>query len=354
MGGPNLCNVKNTDKLTIMHQNIRGLRNKIQEFIISISEIKPHIICFSEHHIKDMELDNPYIPSYKLGATYSRNILKCGGTCIYINENIQHCNINLHPYCKEQDLVTALKFKFNNRKFITLCVDRASSGDLAYFIENMDCILSVLQKTNTKLIVCGDFNINCAENSQSQLQLENYNLKDTVCFPTRTTATTSSTLDNIFIDKSSNFIIKSHINGHSDHDAQLITLIDEFLPKPISKTITTRSFNNTNIANFLKYLSYENWSDVFTENNTNSMFNNFLNIFLRGFNYSFPIYRKHTNSHTQKKKKWITNGLMVSCKRKKELYILNKYTHNQQTKTYYKKYCAILSKVILEAKKTAS
>ena len=42
---------------------------------------------------------------------------------------------------------------------------------------------------------------------------------------------------------------------------------------------------------------------------------------------------------------------MVSCKRKKDLYILNKYTHNQQTKTYYKKYCAILSKVILEAKK---
>jgi len=167
----------------------------------------------------------------------------------------------------------------------------------------MDCILSVLQKTNAKLIVCGDFNINCAENSQSQLQLENYNLKDTVHFPTRTTATTSSTLDNIFIDKSSNFIIKSYINGLSDHDAQLITLIDEFLPKPISKTITTKSFNNTNIANFLKYLSYENCSDVFTENNTNSMFNNFLNIFLRGFNYSFPIYRKHTNSHTRERKK---------------------------------------------------
>jgi hypothetical protein len=42
---------------------------------------------------------------------------------------------------------------------------------------------------------------------------------------------------------------------------------------------------------------------------------------------------------------------MVSCKRKKGLYILNKYTHNQQIKTYYKKYCAILTKVILKAKK---
>jgi lysophospholipase L1-like esterase len=93
MGGPNLCNVKNMVKLTIMHQNIRGLRNKINELIISTSEMQPHLICFSEHHIKDMELNTPHIPSYKLGATYSRNILKCGGVCIYIKENLEYSNI---------------------------------------------------------------------------------------------------------------------------------------------------------------------------------------------------------------------------------------------------------------------
>jgi hypothetical protein len=93
MGDPTLCtnscivtndfpqkqNVNNLDQLTIMHQNIRGLRNKINEFIISISDINPHLICFSEHHIKDMELNTPNIPMYKLGATCSRNILKRGG-----------------------------------------------------------------------------------------------------------------------------------------------------------------------------------------------------------------------------------------------------------------------------------
>ena len=92
-------------------------------------------------------------------------------------------------------------------------------------------------------------------------------------------------LDNIFIDKSSNFIIKPHINGLSDHESQLITLNDETIPAQNSKTIITRSF--------LNYLSYENWRDVFMENDTNSMYNNFLNTFLRGFNYSFPTFRKH-------------------------------------------------------------
>jgi hypothetical protein len=110
MGGPNLCKAKDRDNLTILHQNIRGLSGKINEFIIPMSEIKPHLICFSEHRIKDMELNSLYIPSYKLGATYSRNTLKWGGVCIYINESIEYSNINLNHYCKEQDLeVTALK-----------------------------------------------------------------------------------------------------------------------------------------------------------------------------------------------------------------------------------------------------
>jgi hypothetical protein len=161
------------------------------------------------------------------------------------------------------------------------------------------------------------------------------------------TATTSSLLDNIFIDKFSTFSIKPHINGLSDHDAQVLTLKYEIIQIP--NTTLTRSFNDTNITTFLNYLSCESWGDVFMESDTNSMFNNFLNLFLRGFNYSFPIYTKHVDSPIQNT--WITKGIIVSCKRKKELYILSKYTHDQQIKTYYKKHCAILTKVILTAKK---
>jgi exonuclease III len=354
MGISNLHNAKKGDNLTILHQNIRGLSGKINEFIIHISEIKPHLICFSEHHIKDMELNSPHIPSYKLGATYYRNILKWGGVCIYINESIEYSNINLNQYCMEQDLeVTALKFKFNKRNFIILCGYRAPSGDFQYLIENLDYILSFLQKTDTKLILCGDFNTNYAENSQNKYQLEylleTYTLKDTVYFPTRMTVTTSTVLDNIFIDKLSIFTIKPHINGLSDHDAQVIILDDEITRKQISKTTLTRSFNDTNISTFLNYLSHENWGDVFMESDTNSMFNNFLNIFLRRIYHSFPIHRKRVV--TPRQNKWITKGIVVSCKRKKELYILSKYTHDQQIKAFYKKYCAILTKVIHTAKK---
>jgi exonuclease III len=185
MGRPNLCNAKYRDNLTILHQNIRGLSGKTDEFIIPLAEIKAHVLCFSEHRIKDMERNSPYIPSYKLGATYSRSILKCGGVCIYVEENIEYSNINLTQYCKEQDLeITALKLTFIKRKFIILCGYRSPSGDFQYFIKNLDYILSLLQKVNTKIILCGDFNINYTENSQTKLQLEylleTYNLKDSL------------------------------------------------------------------------------------------------------------------------------------------------------------------------------
>ena len=46
---------------------------------------------------------------------------------------------------------------------------------------------------------------------------------------------------------------------------------------------------------------------------------------------------------------WITTGIKISCKRKREL--LCRHSNNPNLKTYYKKYCKLLSKVILSAKK---
>jgi hypothetical protein len=51
-----------------------------------------------------------------------------------------------------------------------------------------------------------------------------YNVMGTVSFPTRITNTSSSAIDNIFVDKSSNYTIKPYVNGLSDHNTQLLIL----------------------------------------------------------------------------------------------------------------------------------
>jgi len=55
---------------------------------------------------------------------------------------------------------------------------------------------------------------------------------------------------------------------------------------------------------------------------------------------------KSNGTHNQ----WITKGIRISHKRKKELFILCRYSNDLNLKIYYKRYCSVLSKVILTAK----
>jgi hypothetical protein len=78
----------------ISHQNIKGLKGKTNEFLISLPVEAPHLICFTEHHLKDYELVNTHISKYKLGANYHRKNSKQEGVCIYVHEFLKFTNIN--------------------------------------------------------------------------------------------------------------------------------------------------------------------------------------------------------------------------------------------------------------------
>jgi hypothetical protein len=144
----------------IYHQNIRGLNCKINEFIISVTEVMPSVICITEHHIHDFNSNPPYMHMYKLGAIYSRSILKGGGVCIYIHEDIIFSKLNVQCYCRVKDLeIVAIKFKFNKRNFIVYCIYKAPSGDLQYFFEQLENILNAHLHLKSEPILCGDPNI---------------------------------------------------------------------------------------------------------------------------------------------------------------------------------------------------
>jgi len=49
-------NSKNLFK--IFHQNIRGLNSKVDELSNSLWPDCPHILCLTEHHLKNFEIDN--------------------------------------------------------------------------------------------------------------------------------------------------------------------------------------------------------------------------------------------------------------------------------------------------------
>ena len=81
------------------------------------------------------------------------------------------------------------------------------------------------------MILCGDFNINFLDPTSRALGFESilktFCLEGNIEFPTRITSTCQITIDNIFLDKIS---VQSKaypfINGMSDHDDQLVELLD--------------------------------------------------------------------------------------------------------------------------------
>jgi hypothetical protein len=64
----------------------------------------PHILCFSEHHLKQIELEQINREGYKLGAAYCRKSLLKDGVFIFVHEKYNYSNGNLSKYFKEQDI----------------------------------------------------------------------------------------------------------------------------------------------------------------------------------------------------------------------------------------------------------
>jgi hypothetical protein len=108
-----------------------------------------------------------------------------------------------------------------------------------------------------------------------------------------------------------------------------------------------RNYSKYNLNKFQEMLSYELW-DVFTNDNINNIFNTFLNTYLRIF---YPCFTRRKITPRLMYNSWITQGIWISCIRKRELYLRYRQDSDPHLNLYYKKYCRVLAKVIKEAKK---
>ena len=342
--------------LKILHQNIRGLKYKINEFLCHLPNDPPHVLCFTEHHLRKQELSHIHIENYILGSNYCRKLMHKGGVSIFILKKLTFIHLNLDDYCSEQDIeVCAIKLKLPNKYICILTIYRAPIGKYRVFLTQLDQILQKLSKLKIDIIICGDFNINYLTDNSSRNQLDallmSYNLVKTVTFPTRFDQNSCSAIDNIFIDTSKfeDYFIYPLSNGLSDHDAQIITLQVTYNMLNSHSPGYSRKFTKSTIAEFQYQLSFESWNSVFETEDVNDMFNTFLNSFLRIFYSSFPLIK--INKKLGADNSWMTKAIRISCKRKRTLYTLTRNCNDSSLMKYYKDYCKVLSKVILQAKK---
>lgn len=351
--------------LTVLHQNIHSIVNKVDVFVEALTtfdetnKFKTNIICLSEHYLKSAQLTQITIPGYKLISKYCRNKFTGGGVCIFVQDSLTAVPVNLDKFCAEKDIeCTATLLKLHTKSVQIISTYRSPSGNFAVFLKQLELLLLKNIKPQIETIICGDFNVNYLEDSHYKnclnSLLRSFNLFPTVQFPTRIKLNSATAIDNIFVESHNlgKYKIKPLINALSDHDAQVIQLhniqltMKQETKYPKFKRI--RTINNTSIAHFRADLKNENWVEVFTHNDTNSQFNSFHSNFLRIFEANFP--NKSVTVKDNKQKQWLTKGIKVSCKKKRELYLLCRTTSDNILKSYYNNYCKLLNKVITKAK----
>jgi len=176
----NLKNDKNIDKQTnsknlfkIFHQNIRGLKSKVDGLSNSLFPGYPHIMCLTPHHLKDYEIDNLPIDHFKLGSSFCRHEFRNRGVCIFIHGDLEFFSISLDKYCKETDTeVCAVSLNITLIKLIILAIYRSPVGSFMNVLKNSDSVLNTWYSNKTEFVICGNININYLETSKKRQQLD--------------------------------------------------------------------------------------------------------------------------------------------------------------------------------------
>ena len=339
----------------VMHLNIQSLNNKLIDIELLLNNLDNEIdiLCIDEHWLTSAQLESAFLRYYKVANAFCRTQLKHGGTLIYVKESMNIKPLAIINEFNVEQVFECCGIHVIDLNIVVIAVYRSPLGDFNIFCEKLDHVLFKFV-SYSNIIICGDFNVDFLTHSTNQFKLlsllTSYNIYPTVNFPTRVTSASSKCIDNILTNLNLQNINTIPIQvDFSDHDAQLIELIDFNVMKANTKSVYkyTRMFNDKNIANYLDDISRINW-DFLSLNSKGKNFNQFAAIINKALNAYFPKTEIRQRANI---KQWITKGIKISSKNKRNLYRLNLFFKNNILDTYYKKYSNILKSIVIEAKR---
>lgn len=342
----------------ILFQNIQSIYNK-QDILEAFLEQHTtyQALCISETWLSPEKLNMINLTNYKIAASYCRNLRTGGGVCILLKNHIEYierkeisemsieyvleiCAIEL---VKEDILL--LNLYFNGKK-----EDQ--------FYEQLGNILNYVTKkfTKYKIILGGDFNINTLLNNNKTNKLLHfmleYRLNHLINNPTRISKTTSTCLDQIFINfQDNNLFVTTEDFGLSDHMGNIVHLKLHTQNKNIIWYTEKRKFTKTNMDKYKLQLNSIDWSNLLkTHKDVNYNYNIFQQNLKNILDDCIP--KKRITLKNKYKKHWLTTGIKKSCNNKRLLKILTiKSNNNEILSKYYKQYEKTLKKAIITSKK---
>ena len=188
-----------------------------------------------------------------------------------------------------------------------------------------------------------------------------YNFYPAITTPTRITDTTSTLLDNIFV----NFLADDLNSGiiYEDLSDHLPIFLDFSDSKEdgCTETINTnmkRHYSQKNYTKFKLLLEKADWNTLTLEienlvdRDVNISYNLLSSFLIKLLNEAFPLHSTiKTNNNLNKRytKPWITPSIIKSCQNKAKLYRTYKRYKNNVSKVKYKRYAKTLKSTIKNA-----
>ena len=289
--------------------NAQGLAspNKVLLFKDYIKNLirQPRVIVVAEHWLNSNEVKGLNILNYRLASSFGRKKNLRGGTAILAERGLSVETIAVESTEKKFEVCASLLI-LGSLKLLVCALYRPSNPennvDYESFFTALDelilKLLSVYKKRKfSKIMVCGDFNINVLRKSADSVRLRqifgkyDFSLLNGAS-PTRVTEKSSTLIDLVFVGPGP-FDASSRVESNifSDHECVFASFDCNF-PKPVDKFVWERSFTDVSVQRFSEYLSGQSWISVVRAQGVNAKYEAFVNIFLAGFHDCFPRVKK--------------------------------------------------------------
>lgn len=350
-----------------MQYNIQGITpDKISELNIILSGSKIKVISLNEHWLKNDTINIlNSIHNMVLADFYVRVNGLRGGSCLLVEKNCNFVTRKEFMNLYEDFIFECCCIELTNLNTMVLSIYTVPNYSFKkIFFNKLEKLFVGLKKLSNKMSVyiLGDFNVNMLDSNSFSSKFKDIVQCNGFSFqfnePTRILSNSSTCLDNIIVQSS--FDVKCKINidlGLSDHNALIVNLpCNHKTCETKSHSVTKkRCFSKENIANFVDSLKKDTIFIFDQSLSPDENYNNFLRKFLLVFNSVFPL---KTMKKNQKRKpvvlNWVTQGIQISSKRKRELHRESKFNKNQNFLSYVKMYKKIFKQVVINAKKMSN
>lgn len=345
------------NSINILHQNINGLLSKSDALSVHIDEmldkdINLDVICVTEHNMTSHSLPSLNIPNFTVAASFCRQNSH-GGACIMVSKMHKYRELPEVQSFNVPNIIECCGIHLTEHNISLICVYRPpkyTSRIFDIFFKKFNDLLSLLCKNQNKIIICGDLNIDRLNKTKTSMDFEqllySFNLKLSLNVPTRLISGTC--LDN-FIQNIRGCKAKVIELALSDHTAQLLNC-------PVKKTcsidswyIEKQEYTQENLDKFKYSLSKLSFQEIYDTSDPNQAFKIFHENFKLFYDLCFPV--KRIKVHSKHRPKWLTKGIKICTRRKREKLWKYRMFPNEDNKNDYKTYSNRLKRVIKQTQR---